>query len=184
MGSAYAHFGFTEDAIISFKKVLKINPDLAEAYYNLGNIYAQKKNDQPKAIEHYQKALALSPRHVLAHFSLGNAYLKYDQTEEALLEFKEALRLNPDYFPSQINLGLSQLRLGQTSQARITYETALLKQPDNAGVHKNLGIIYSKNNVNPDKAIFHYQEYLRLAPNQDEATQIQSAIQALKRQGQ
>jgi tetratricopeptide (TPR) repeat protein len=184
LGSAYAHFGFTEDAIISFKKVLEINPDLAEAYYNLGNIYTLKKNDQPKAIKHYQKALALNPMHVLAHFSLGNAYLKNDQTEEALLEFKEALRLNPDYFPSQINLGLSQLRLGQTSQARITYETALLKQPDNAGVHKNLGIIYSKNNVNPDKAIFHYQEYLRLAPNQDEATQIQSAIQALKRQGQ
>lgn len=183
LGSAYGYFGLTEEAILNFEKALKINPGLAAAFYNLGNIYVQK-NDQLKAIEYYQKALALNPRHMLARFNLGNAFLNSDHTEAALLEFQEALRLNPDHIPSHINLGLSQLRLGQINQARKTYEAVLLKQPKNAGIHKNLGLIYSANNENPDKAIFHFQEYLRLVPNQPDATQIQSMIKALRHQDQ
>jgi hypothetical protein len=40
------------------------------------------------------------------------------------------------------------------------------------------------NNENPDRAIFHLQESIRLAPSQPEAAQIQTMIEDLKRQGQ
>ena len=86
--------------------------------------------------------------------------------------------------PSQINLGLSQLRLGQINQARATYEDALLRQPDNPAIHKNLGLIYSGKNETLDKAIYHLQEYLRLAPSQPDGAQIQTRIEALRRQSQ
>ena len=62
----------------------------------------------------------------------------------------------------------------------MTYETALLKQPDHAGIHKNLGIIYSQENENKDKALFHLEESIRLDPNQTEAIQIREMIQTLK----
>jgi protein O-GlcNAc transferase len=184
LGAACAHFELYEEAILNLKKALEINPNIPEAYYNLGNIYAQKKNDQLKAIEFYQKAVALKPGHMLTHFNLGNALLNSQQVELALLEFQEASRLKPDYMPSQMNLGLSQLRLGKMSQAKSTYEVALLKQPDNPAIHKNLGLIYSGKNETLDKAIYHLQEYLRLAPSQPDAAQIQTRIEALRRQSQ
>ena len=55
----------------------------------------------------------------------------------------------------------------------------LLKQPNIPEVHKSLGLIYSQKKKNPDKAIHHFQEYLRLSPSQSDASQIKSMIQAL-----
>ena len=71
------------------------------------------------------------------------------------------------------------MKLGKFDQARKTYETALLKNPALAGIHRNLGIVYSQKDRNPSKAISHFQEYLRLSPNQPDVAQIQSMIQAL-----
>jgi tetratricopeptide (TPR) repeat protein len=128
--------------------------------------------------------LALDLKNVKTRFALGNAYFKSNQIEAALLEFQKTLKLNPEYMPAYINLGYSQLMLGQMNQARATYEAALLKQPDNPNIHKNLGSLYSINNENPDRAIFHLQEYLRLSPSRPETAQIQAKIETLRRQGQ
>ena len=60
----------------------------------------------------------------------------------------------------------------------------VLKNPALAGIHRNLGIIFFQKNKNFDKAILHFQESIRLAPNQPEVEQIQSLIEALKHQSQ
>ncbi len=41
-------------------------------------------------------------------------------------------------------------------------------------------MIYSQRNENPDKVIYHFQEYLRILPNQPDAAQIQPMIQAIE----
>ena len=69
------------------------------------------------------------------------------------------------------------MQLGRLDQARKTYEAILLRQPNISEVHKNLGFIYYQIKENPDKATYHFQEYLRLSPNQSDASQIKSMIQ-------
>ena len=41
-------------------------------------------------------------------------------------------------------------------------------------------MIYSQRNEKPDKVIYHFQEYLRILPNQSDAAQIQSMIEAIE----
>ena len=150
-----------------------------KVFYNLGTIYSIL-NKTNEAVEYYQKVLALNPNHMLAHFALGNVLLKSNKPESALLEYKKAIKLNPDHTPSYVNLGHTLFKLGQSDQAQKTYKTILLKQPNIPEVHKSLGLIYSQKKENPDKAIHHFQEYLRLSPNQHDATQINFMIQSLK----
>ena len=71
------------------------------------------------------------------------------------------------------------MKLGRLVKARKTYETILLRQPNISEVHKNPGFIYYEMKENPDKAIYHFQEYLRFSPNQSDASQIKSMIQLL-----
>jgi len=116
---------------------------------------------------------------MLSHFQLGNVLLMSNQSESALLEYKKAIKLNPDHIPSFVNSGHTLLKLGRLDKARKTYEAILLRQPNISVVHKNLGFIYYQMKENPDKAKYHFQEYLRLSPNQSDASQIKSTIQLL-----
>ena len=116
---------------------------------------------------------------MLAHFALGNAFSKSNQAELALLEYKEAINLNPEHIPSYANMGSVQMRLGMFNQGRATFEAILSKKPSIAKIHKYLGIIHAQMKESPDKAIFHLQESLRLAPNQPEAAQIKLMIQTV-----
>jgi tetratricopeptide (TPR) repeat protein len=49
-----------DEAVSEFKKVLKINPGNAEAYYNIGLI-KESSNQMDEAREMYSKALAVNP---------------------------------------------------------------------------------------------------------------------------
>ena len=178
LGRIFSETKNYEEAIKFYQKAIEQKPDYLQVFYNLGIIYSIL-NKTNEAVECYQKVLALNPNHMLAHFALGNVLLKSNKPESALLEYKKAIKLNPDHIPSIVNLGHTLLILGQSDQAQKTYKTILLKQPNIPEVHKSLGLIYSRKKENPDKAIHHFQEYLRLSPSQSDATQIKSMIQLL-----
>ena len=179
LGRIFSETKGYEEAIKFYQKAIEQKPDYLKVFYNLGIIYSIL-NKTNEAIEYYQKVLALNPNHMLAHFALGNVLLKSNKPESALFEYKKAIKLNPDHIPSIVNLGHTLFILGQSDQAQNTYKTILLKQPNIPEVHKSLGLIYSQKKENPDKAIHHFQEYLRLSPNQHDATQINFMIQSLK----
>ena len=112
----------------------------------------------------------------------GGFFSKVRGFRKAMKQLQEkVIEYEPDYLKAYITLGNAQLLLGKLDQAKATYETALLKHPEVAGIHKNLGIIYSQKNKNPSKAISHFQEYLRLSPNQPDVAQIQKLILKLTR---
>ena len=55
------------------RKVLDINPNDSEAYYNLGNVF-NKKNLFDDAIDSYKKATAINSNDAGIFHNLGNAY--------------------------------------------------------------------------------------------------------------
>ena len=178
LGHIYIKRKDYEEGINFYQKAVEQKPDYLEAYYKLGIAY-EALNKPLKAAVYYQKTLALDPKNMLAHFGLGNAFLKSNQAELALLEYKEAINLNPEHIPSYANMGSVQMRLGMFNQGRATFEAILSKKPSIAKIHKYLGIIHAQMKESPDKAIFHLQESLRLAPNQPEAAQIKLMIQTV-----
>ena len=57
---------------------IKINPDHAEAYYNLGNVlFAKQKNEE--AISHYKMAIKINPDYAKAHNNLKIALSKQEK---------------------------------------------------------------------------------------------------------
>ena len=61
LGLAYTHKGLIDEAISEFKQSLECNPNLAQAYVNLGGLYMTAEADPAKSIEANLKALELDP---------------------------------------------------------------------------------------------------------------------------
>ncbi len=58
---AYTKSKLYNDAIESYERSLALDPNNADADYNLGLLYSDVKNDPKKAIAHYKKYLELKP---------------------------------------------------------------------------------------------------------------------------
>jgi tetratricopeptide (TPR) repeat protein len=104
-----------EEAIRSYKKVLKLDPDYAPAHINLGTLY-YNQSDYELAEEHYRKAIECDPRYALAHFDLGNVLDETQRLAEAIAAYKAALQLAPTYADAHYNLALAYER---SRQARL-----------------------------------------------------------------
>jgi tetratricopeptide (TPR) repeat protein len=83
------------EAIVYYKKALRISPGNAKAHINLGNVLLHE-NRVDEAIDHYQMALRINPNSAGARFNLGSALLKMGRVGEAMDQYREALRINPD----------------------------------------------------------------------------------------
>ena len=62
-----------KNAIISFEKSIKINPNYDMAYYHLGGIYGNQ-NDLKKAIFYYDKAIKINPNKPKYYEERANIY--------------------------------------------------------------------------------------------------------------
>jgi tetratricopeptide (TPR) repeat protein len=89
--------GPLQDAVAEYEAGLRINPNLAEAHYNLGNALLQMPGRLPDAISQYEAALRIYPDYAKAHFSLGNALARLPgRLPEAIAQYEAALRIRPD----------------------------------------------------------------------------------------
>jgi len=75
LGKATEALGNREGAIALYHRALQLNPNLAEAHNNLGDLY-RDQNQMAAAINHYQQAIALNPTLAEAHSNLGMAFLR------------------------------------------------------------------------------------------------------------
>jgi tetratricopeptide (TPR) repeat protein len=127
----------SDEAIGQFQEALRLQPDPADAHYNLGVALASK-GQVDEAIRQYQEALRLKPDHADAHNNLGVALGKKGQVDEAIRQFQEALRLKPDHADAHYNLGLLLGHKGQMDEAIRQFQDALRLKPDFAGARKYL----------------------------------------------
>ncbi len=119
-----------EEAISSYKQILKLDPKYAPAHINLGTLY-YNKSDYEKAEEYYRAAIECDPRYALAYFDLGNVLDETQRLEEAIAAYKVALQLAPTYADAHYNLALAYERSRQPRLA-IKHWRAYLKL-DNQG---------------------------------------------------
>ncbi len=167
------------DALKSYRRAYELKPHFEEALYNY-SLLAIQAGQPDKAVEPLKKYIEYYPGNYQGYFGLGNAYLVLRRFEEAIIQFRKTGEIKPDYPLAFINLALAQLQSGKIDEAIATYNNLLKKSPNIAGVHLNLGLIYSKHRPDNKKALFHFQESLRLDPGQPQAVIIQNAIEELK----
>ncbi|HBH18812.1 MAG TPA: hypothetical protein DDX14_07755, partial [Cyanobacteria bacterium UBA9579] len=125
-------------SIACFEKVIQLNPDYAEGYYNLGNSL-QEKGEFEKAQLCFQKSVELKSDFTEAYNNLGLILSKQLQFDKAMEYYKKAIDLDPDYCDSYINLGSALNEKGQSEEARKYFHKALEIKPDFAEAYINLG---------------------------------------------
>jgi len=104
------------DAVAEFKRAIDLDPDFAEAIYNLGVTY-QKLDAHERAVEQFDAAIDLRPGSADYHYAMGNSRFHLQQYDRAVREFDSALELNPNHLRAQYSLAMSLEKSGKTARA-------------------------------------------------------------------
>jgi tetratricopeptide (TPR) repeat protein len=154
--------GQADAAVAEFRDLIKLNPNSADAHYNLANALASK-GDLDSAIASYRESLRLRPESVQAHNNLANALRSQRKFDEALSEYREAIRLSPPQAYLHFNLANALADAGKFKEAIEQYGFALKLDPDDPETHNNLAVAQAAAG-NLDKAADEYRQALRLSP--------------------
>ncbi|MCE0498945.1 MAG: tetratricopeptide repeat protein [Methylacidiphilales bacterium] len=168
------------ETLDQLQRSVEINPDLAEAHYNLG-IALSQNGQMDEAMVQFQKTLEIDPTNAYAHNDLGNALLDKGQVDQAMVHYRKALDINPAIDGVHLNLGNALIQKGRLDEAIEQYQEALRINPDLIEAHNSLGIaLAKKGRVN--EAIFQFQEALRLNPDDGGAQRNLTKAQAMTQQ--
>ena len=127
-----------DNAIKSYKKAIKINPDFAEAYYNMA--IAQKViGEFEEAIKSYKKALKIKPNYFEAHYNLGNILSEKGDKKAAIDSYEFALQIKPGSAMVYNNMGnILKDSNGDFKEALDSYKKALEIEPEYFEAQQNL----------------------------------------------
>lgn len=145
-GNALAHsnlcmalhtLGRDEEAFLSGQQATQLDPTLADAWNNLGNVY-KSGNQLEGALEHYKKALAIEPGDPEILVNAGAVSHLLGDLETAAQHFREATQISPGFASAHNNLGVVLQRQEHYDAAEQAFHTALEIQPDNPEFLTNL----------------------------------------------
>ncbi|MAO55447.1 MAG: hypothetical protein CMM61_07095 [Rhodospirillaceae bacterium] len=129
IGSDHQRNGRLQDAIPEYTRALALNPNMAEAYNNLGVVLRATKRPEA-AVACYRRAIALRPRNASSHSNLGNVLRDLGRFEAAVASHQQAVHLDPKNPDTLHNLGVALRDLGRRDQSLDCFERALDHNPN------------------------------------------------------
>lgn len=154
----------------TYREILSINPNSAEADMLAGEAYDELKNEAG-ALEQFQAAAKADPKFPNVHFGYGYLLWKVQRLEEAEKEFRSEIANNPDNALALAYLGDTEIKLNHPEEATPNLERAVRIQPSLAIAHLDLGISYAAQGkkedalrelniaekLNPNDSVAHWQ---------------------------
>jgi tetratricopeptide (TPR) repeat protein len=122
--------GRFDAAIVEFRKATETDPNLAEAFLNLGEELMQIR-DYSAAIGPLRRVLELRPDLDAAHLQLGYALLSLGYASDAIPHLERVHALEA--------LGIAQIETGQYQEAVANLGAALAKRPNDPDLLYYLG---------------------------------------------
>ena len=116
-GRAAEERGDDDGAVTLYQRALDLDPGLAAAMTNLGNL-RYRQGDLATARAMYEHAVEHDPNQAEARYNLGNLLDDQGETERAIAELRRVCQLAPDFADAHYNLGLLLARVGGDAQAR------------------------------------------------------------------
>lgn len=156
-----------QEAIDYANKALKINENLAQAYYIKGNVY-RESGDTARAISSLETTVEQDSKFEFAYQSLGVIYAAR-RNPLALDYYNNALRINPAN--EEVKYARAKLLqdLGKADEAIQEYEKILSVNKNCENCLYNTGAIYLDVKKDPKKALEYFTKAIAVNPSYIEA---------------
>ncbi|MGH7564528.1 MAG: tetratricopeptide repeat protein [Gemmatimonadota bacterium] len=149
-----------ERAITNFQKALEFDPDLAAAYYFIGDTYLKMDRLDP-ALEALQKAVELDPAYITAYHSIGTAYLEKGDSTQARDFFEALVQQEPEDCQIQVAYGYVMAnQLGEVEKGLQAFEKAKSLCPNEPAPYQYLA--YALPQDRSSEKIDNLKKYLEL----------------------
>lgn len=117
-----------EEAASLYERAVQLDPWLAIAYTNLGNIRF-RSNDPEGAEVLYRKALDVDANQPEAQYNLGYVMLERGLPEAAVPLFEGALASDPKFADAYFNLAMALEQIGEASRANGYWRSYIALEP-------------------------------------------------------
>jgi DNA-binding transcriptional MerR regulator len=118
-----------EEAEALYEEAVRLDPNLAIAYTNLGNIKF-RRGDDAAAEALYRRALGLDDRQPEAHYNLGYVILERGDAKSAVPHFERAVEADPRFSDAHFNLAMAYEQVGASAEAKPHWRRYLELEPD------------------------------------------------------
>jgi tetratricopeptide (TPR) repeat protein len=152
-----------QKAIENINKALKINENIARAYYLKGSIY-RESGDTSRAVSSLETATEQDNNMVDAFYDLGVIYAAR-KNPLAFEYFNNTLRINPTYADAIYAKGKLLQDIGKYDEAIETYEFLLKTDNTYNQANYNIGAIYLDVKKEYKKAIEYFTQAVNLNNN-------------------
>ncbi len=187
-----------EKAVAAYRKAINLRPKYAEANLALARVLLAQSNYEA-ALKAVSEAKRARPAYAEASAVEGRIYVAEEIPDKAIAAFKRAIVEGKNFQPeAHTGLGILYRDRAEAAASENDFEAetenynlaiASFKKavaqlggaPDAATIYQFIGLIYEKMKKY-DEAIKVYEEFLRVFPDSNEATAVQSFIVQLKKQ--
>lgn len=158
------------------ERAVHLAPDMAFAHSAHSRILFERNYVDP-ALRAIHEAIRLDPENADYHAQESAIYLEKSQWREALNSAEQGLQIDSEHVACTNLRAVAMVKLGRREAAGQTIGAALARNPEDAFTHANQGWTLLHDG-NPNKAMEHFREALRLDPNNEWARQ--GIVEALK----
>ena len=116
LGYSYEKSGDPDSAIMSYEKILYLDPKYYLVYARLNNVYINK-NAFKKAIEINKFAIQHHPGSMELYANIGNAYILLKDIANAMKYFEYAIKIDPDNYDLLVYVARQYDKIGNKSKA-------------------------------------------------------------------
>jgi len=133
LGLTYKALRQPDDAIAQHEAAVNFNPNFYQAFFALGRLYDEDKNDQVKAEEAYKNSGETAERLGRVYwqpwFNLGRLYFNQQKWAEAMEAYNKVAQQNPTNQRAFNYMGCISMEMGQYEDALQNFMLAAQRQP-------------------------------------------------------
>ena len=166
LGLNFKELGDTDRAINSFQTAVENDPDLIDAWINLGQLHAQKKSKL--AAVFFDNALKIEPNNTNALHAKAAYLHESDQLQAALATYRQLNIIDPTYEEGFFNTGIIYLEMDSLKKAYTHFDLAAKTSPTYILAYYYRGLTQEKMG-HTTTAQQDYQQALRLNPEFERA---------------